>query len=504
MKVEYISHACLLIETADRRILTDPWLEGSAYADQWFVFPKPVADRAHLASADAILISHGHEDHMHAPTLESLPKTAQLFFPFNWWANREYLEYLGFKRITEAATGKKHRLGPDTFVTYIANNLDSIIVVESGGRVLVDVNDSLHAHHPRVIELFTEQIRRRWPRIDMVFCGFGGASYFPNTIHVEGKNDEAVGRLREQFFIHNFCRIVAGLKPKVAVPFAADFALLEPNNEWMNRIRFPRTKIADYFREQFGAESPDTVIHAMFPGDVLEDGELHANSPYRAELHEGDLHHLIARQYPQEFEAAANPPMILEESAAKLTDEIRENVALRSKLFRPERLETLRFAVRATDVAEKPYYHVRFVSGSPHVERSAEPLTDEWLVIGVSSRILRYSFGSTWGGDAITIGYGCDIRVLDKRVLGQKLDTVCVRLLTRHPSASRVMLKQPVRATRFLLSNPLTRKWAIRRLRHRDNLDATYDADLWLARTKCEVCQVCDMPLLDSRFSATL
>jgi Beta-lactamase superfamily domain len=503
MKVEYICHACLLIDTGDTRIVTDPWLNGSAYADQWFVFPKPVdTDRAR--QADVILLSHGHEDHMHGPTLESLPKSARIFFPYNWWGNRPYLEYLGFKRIQEAVTGKRYKLGPDTFVTYVANNLDSIMVVESGGRVLVDVNDALHAHHPRVIELFTEQIRRRWPRVDMVFCGFGGASYFPNTIHVEGKNDEAVGRLREQFFIHNFCRIVAALKPRVAVPFAADFALLEPNNEWMNRIRFPRTKIADYFREQFGAESPETVIHAMFPGDALDGETLQPNSVYRAELHDGDLHHLIARQYPQEIEAAGNPATISEESAAKLADEIRQNVGLRSKLFRSDLLANLRFAIRATDVAENAFYHVRFADGAAQVERSAEPKADELLVIGVSSRILRYSFSSTWGGDAITIGYGCDIRILDKRALPRKLDTVCVRLLTRHPSASREMMKRPVRATRFLLSNPLTRKWAIRRLRHRDNLDATYDPELWLARTKCEVCQVCDMPMLDSRFSATL
>lgn len=504
MKVEYICHACLCIDTGDTRIVTDPWLRGSAYADQWYVFPKPVS-ADHVSTADAILISHGHEDHLHAPTLESLPKSAPVFYPYNWYGSvKEYLEELGFKRVQEAATGRKYRLGKDTFVTYIANNLDSIMVVESGGRVLVDVNDSLHAHHPRVIELFTEQIRRRWPKIDMVFCGFGGASYFPNTIHVEGKNDEAVGRLREQFFIHNFCRIVAGLQPRVAVPFAADFALLEPNNEWMNRIRFPRMRIADYFREQFGAASPQTVVHAMFPGDTLDDDKLHPDSPYRAELHDGDLHHLIPEQYPQEIEAARTQATISAESAAELVDEIRQNVSQRAKLFRPETLAKIRFAVRATDVAENSYYHVRFVDDGPQVERSAEPLSDEVLIIALSSRILRYSFGSTWGGDAITIGYACDIQIRDKRALAQKLDTVCVRLLTRHPAASRQMLKQPVRAARFLLGNPLTRKWALRRLRHRDNLDATYDADLWLARTKCEVCQVCDMPLLDSRFSATL
>ncbi len=147
---------------------------------------------------------------------------------------------------------------------------------------------------------------------------------------------------------------------------------------------------------------------------------------------------------------------------------------------------------------------MRFHRGVAEVTRGDAPLDDEGLRLSISSRILRHSFGSIWGGDAITIGYGCSIEIRDRSLLMKKLDTVCVRLLTRHPTASRHMLKQPLRAARFLWANPLTRKWAIRRLRHRDNLDATYDANLWLARTKCEVCQACNMPLLDASFSSTL
>ena len=36
MKVEYISHARLLIDTGDVRIATDPWFAGPAYSQQGF------------------------------------------------------------------------------------------------------------------------------------------------------------------------------------------------------------------------------------------------------------------------------------------------------------------------------------------------------------------------------------------------------------------------------------------------------------------------------------
>ena len=37
-----------------------------------------------------------------------------------------------------------------------------------------------------------------------MFCGFGGAGYFPNTIRCPGKNDLEIGQAREQLFAHNF------------------------------------------------------------------------------------------------------------------------------------------------------------------------------------------------------------------------------------------------------------------------------------------------------------
>ena len=73
MKVEYICHACLLIETEDLRITTDPWLVDATYCGQWYLFPKPINGEK-LQTVDTILISHGHEDHLHEATLKELPK----------------------------------------------------------------------------------------------------------------------------------------------------------------------------------------------------------------------------------------------------------------------------------------------------------------------------------------------------------------------------------------------------------------------------------------------
>src|SRR5918911_1192251 len=97
MKVEYVCHACLLIDTGDLRIVTDPWFAGPAFCNQWHVFPRPV-DTEILRTADVILISHGHEDHLHEPSLRQLPRHARVFYPYSLFSGtKEYLQELGFQ-----------------------------------------------------------------------------------------------------------------------------------------------------------------------------------------------------------------------------------------------------------------------------------------------------------------------------------------------------------------------------------------------------------------------
>ncbi len=68
MKLTYVSHASLYIVADSLKVLTDPWFFGPAYFDQWYVFPKPV-DVDFVDGITHLIITHGHEDHLHIPTL---------------------------------------------------------------------------------------------------------------------------------------------------------------------------------------------------------------------------------------------------------------------------------------------------------------------------------------------------------------------------------------------------------------------------------------------------
>src|SRR5688500_1632495 len=132
MRITYISHASLLIEADGIRIVTDPWYDGPAYGGQWNVFPKPVDDSI-ARSAEYVVLTHGHEDHLHEPTLRRIAGGKTALYPFYWYAGAaEHLSGLGFERVIELESGRTHRLTPRVSLTFIVNGQDSIAVIEDG------------------------------------------------------------------------------------------------------------------------------------------------------------------------------------------------------------------------------------------------------------------------------------------------------------------------------------------------------------------------------------
>lgn len=467
-----------MIDTGDVRIATDPWFAGPAYSQQWYVFPKPVNPQA-VETANAIAISHGHEDHFHPKTLRGLAnKSARVFYPYTWFGGaKEFIQGLGFSNVTEAVSRQKYQLNKATSITYIANGHDHIIVIESGGEVLVNVNDALHSETDATIDLFIDEIRRRWPRIDALFCGFGGASYFPNMLHVAGKDDRETGLVREQLFARNFCRVVAGLKPHVAVPFAADFALLAPAERWINDVRFPRSRLQDYFDRYFADATRNQPIQVMYPGDVLDGAELEPCSVYRTQLHDGELTHLIDEQYADEIARKQNPKLMSEAEVEALANDLGRHVNSRAALLGSSQLRGLKFGINLSDAAEGSSFNIDFSNGSALLRRATQPDDDCGVVIDAPSRILRYAMKYEFGGDAIGIGYGAHFHLRDRQQAASNLDQVCYQLLTRVTTRRAYLRQNPRRVLSYLIRHPP--------LGHRQESAAraaavNYDRSIWL------------------------
>lgn len=79
MKVTYYGHSCFCVEINGKKLLFDP-----------FITPNPLATKVDLAAieADFILISHGHDDHIHDAVAIGLKTGAKVISSF------EIIEFL--------------------------------------------------------------------------------------------------------------------------------------------------------------------------------------------------------------------------------------------------------------------------------------------------------------------------------------------------------------------------------------------------------------------------
>lgn len=80
MKLTYFGHSCFLVESGEKKLLFDP-----------FITPNPLAAAVNVSAirADAILISHGHADHV--ADAVTLANQTQALVIANW----EVCEWLG-------------------------------------------------------------------------------------------------------------------------------------------------------------------------------------------------------------------------------------------------------------------------------------------------------------------------------------------------------------------------------------------------------------------------
>jgi len=84
MRITYLGHAGLLVETAGTTVLCDPWFSRSgAFTGSWFPLPSNdhLADVVRGKQIDYLYISHDHEDHLDSTFLASLPRHIKLIVP---------------------------------------------------------------------------------------------------------------------------------------------------------------------------------------------------------------------------------------------------------------------------------------------------------------------------------------------------------------------------------------------------------------------------------------
>jgi len=441
MQIRYIGHASLAVDIAGLHLVCDPWWNGPAYTGQWWHYPMPHVEPADSKRPDIIYLSHGHEDHMHVPTLRDMPKTAMVLIPrFRDQGMGHYLRSLGFLNIVEIGHGERRELTPGLHATIYLNKEDSILVLEGEGRTIVNANDALHASARHVIDHFCDQIRARHPRIDTLLLGYGGAAWFPNCIQItDDVGYDAVAR--EQVFAENFAYIARRLDARMALPFAASFVLLEDRLRWINEAKFHCPSPCDELRRQ-GAHQIRS--HFLMPGDRIRGDSIVSAGGRRpsADEAEAEIDRLFALPISELRQRQPADESLLQ----RILEGLQENAQRRApRVMRNEDRILCRIDLR--DVPEVSFLVDASRRGAT-VSR-CDRLRLAPMVLTTRLAILESLATQEYGFESISIGYGATLQ-LRRRDL--PLRNPLLALLGRKPlSPTRTerllaWLRHPVRS----------------------------------------------------------
>lgn len=403
MHIRYIGHASIAIDVAGKHLVCDPWWNGPAYTGQWYHYPLPKVEAVDTESVDFIYISHGHEDHLHVPTLRHMSKCASVVIPrFRDAGMRDFLRSLGFASIIEIGHGETRQLSPGLMATMYINKEDSILVLEGDGRTLVNGNDALHASSRHVIDHFCDQILARHPRVDTLLLGYGGASWFPNCIQItdDVSYDAA---MREQVFAENFAYIARRLGARLALPFAASFVLLEDRLRWLNDVRFNMPSPCEELRRQGGF---DVRTHFLMPGDRILDDQIQSAGGVRPAAESAAAE--IDRAFAMPIAELRQRQELDEERMQRLLRALEANAAARAGriLSRGQRL------LCRIDLRDLPEYSI-LVDCDP--ERSRITRCDRLrlvpMVLTTRLAVLEALATQDYGFESVSIGYGATLQL---------------------------------------------------------------------------------------------
>ena len=279
MQLRYIGHAGFALDVAGQHVVCDPWWNGPAFAGQWYPFPQPAPEGIDTTGVDIICLSHGHEDHLHVPTLRTLRRDAMILVPRLRDAGlRDFVRSLGFDNVRELVHGRRCEVTPGLHVTAYVLRDDSVMVFEAAGRTLVNANDALQSVPRPVVDDLCDTLRACHPRVDVLLARCGGGGWHQNGIQITDDVGQDAAATHGAL-LDRFAAIAHRLGARVALPLQPAFLCLDEPAGAANGGGFDVAAMRAALQR---AGAGDIEVHLLAPGDRLVEGQLRANGGRRA------------------------------------------------------------------------------------------------------------------------------------------------------------------------------------------------------------------------------
>jgi len=226
VRLTFLGHAGVYLETAGGTVLCDPWFNPMFFGS-WFPFPdNSDIDVGAISSPDYLYISHPHDDHLDVDFLANhVTKDCTVILPdFPTGDHRRGLEALGFHRFLETHNGEPVerdglRLLTNALVAPTDGAIgDSGLAVDDGTATLFNQNDS----KPIDLDAICE-----FGPYDGHLVQFSGAIWYPMVYRVPEEEARALGRRKRHNQFARASRFVTEIGAREFFPFAGPPCFLD-------------------------------------------------------------------------------------------------------------------------------------------------------------------------------------------------------------------------------------------------------------------------------------
>jgi len=251
---ETIGNACLICHDSGPVLATDPWIKGSAYFGSWITSHEiPLEQLAHVKACKYLWISHGHPDHLSPASLSEL-RDKEILLPDHFGGRiAKELREQGY-RVRVLKDGAWTQLSKRLRVCSLGDFCqDATLLVDLGGRLLVDANDCGDNGPGPFVRSTVRQYRDSFL---LWLTGYGDA----DMIHFFDEEGRLVPpqALKREPFLDDLEQALEHLGIRHYVPFSSQHRYQRTDSAWANECATP----PEVYRTSF--RSSDKIMLPIF------------------------------------------------------------------------------------------------------------------------------------------------------------------------------------------------------------------------------------------------
>ena len=266
--ITFVNHASVIFSHKNIRLITDPWLFGSAFNNGWELLSQSKFEVNDFENITHIWFSHEHPDHFHPLVLNKIPenirkKITVLFQDTLDHRVAKKCEQLNFKQVIEMKPTEYISLNDEFKIKCVPNGTyDSWFYAKIGDKKILNINDCMVDSNSQ-----SKIVKRMIGDVDILLTQFGYASWVGNPEDVQLRVDasrEKLQRIQIQDKI---------FQPKFIIPFASFVRFSHKDNHYMND---QMNRIENV--EKFIREKTNSIPIILYPGDIWSGKEKIDNS----------------------------------------------------------------------------------------------------------------------------------------------------------------------------------------------------------------------------------